>query len=103
MKTLTINEDQMTFLLKEFLKQYNGQFDHATYNNTPNGYLVHFHQSPEPPPIQAEETKTEEDNGIDDPLSYLPPLSIPLPDFGGAGFGGFGGGASGGAGATGDW
>lgn len=93
MKNLTINEEQMTFVLKEFLKQYTGQFDHATFDATIEGYLVHFHQSPEPPPMRDEEESYH--SKVAEPApSYMPPITV---------FGGFGGGSSGGGGASGTW
>lgn len=98
MKTLTITEEQMTFVLKQFLKQYTGSFDHASFDEAGNGYVVHFHQSPDIPPMQA--TKEAEREQVakradDDYPSYTPPISITMP--------GFGGGSSGGAGASGGW
>lgn len=105
MKTLVISESQMTFVLKEFLKQYAGSFDHATFDEAGNGYIVHFHQSPEPANnMQAEKEEVpsvsaSRNDSDDDPVpSYTPPISITMPDFGG-----FGGGSSGGAGASGGW
>lgn len=100
MKTLSITEDQMTFVLKEFLKQYTGSFDHASFDYAGTGYAVHFHQSPDIPPMQEERSSTHPAGEYPLP-SYTPPISITMPDFGG--FGGFGGGSSGGAGATGQW
>ena len=101
MKTLNITESQMTFVLKEFLKQYRGQFDHASFDEAPGGYIVHFHQSQEPPPMLGEAEEKEKLRQMPEdypPPSYEPPISIPMPSFGG-----FGGGSSGGGGATGSW
>ncbi len=110
MKTLVISEDQMTFVLKQFLRQYQGQFDHVSFDDTGQGYVVHFHQSQEPALIPANLQERNDDDRPDLPTA-LPPFSIPFPDFTGPDaspggdipFGGFGGGSSGGAGASGDW
>lgn len=111
MKTLVISEEQLTFLLKEFLKQYQGQFDHVVFKEGPGGYVVAFHQVPEE---ERERPRKDPDSGIPapsedwmNPLNPLSPISV-FHDFGGSpsggDFGGFGGGgSSGGGGASGSW
>lgn len=113
MKQMTITESEMTFMLKEFLKQYHGSFDHVEFDESGNGYVVHFHQ--EPANEAAEEAlrrrkeedeenerrcrrrQQEDEERSQSPISVLSPFGL------GGGFGGFGGGSSGGGGASGGW
>lgn len=97
LKRLVVTEAQLEVILKKFLEQYAGVFDHVTFDEDGGGYLVHFHMQPTHNSF-GEVHSSEPDSG------YMPPISIPIPDFGlGGGFGGFGGGSSGGAGASGGW
>lgn len=107
MTEMRISEDQMTYLLKEFLRQYQGDFTHVTFDPVPgqNGYMVNFHFGEHSIPTETSRSRDE-----DDIPTSVSPISIPFPDFGGGStpspapdFGGFGGGASGGAGASGGW
>lgn len=101
MKILQVTEEQMTFLLKQFLNQYKGQFDHVTFDEAPGGYLVHFHQMPEPKAQEPQEEPYKP--ATSGTLDYEPPIGV-FNVFGpGVGFGGFGGGSSGGGGASGTW
>lgn len=95
MAEMRITEDQMTYLLKEFLKQYDGNFDHVSFDAVEgqNGFLINFHKVADYIP----KYKEEEPSQTNDFLNPLSPISI----FNG--FGGFGGGSSGGGGASGQW
>lgn len=106
---MRITEEQMTYLLKEFLRQYQGDFTHVTFDpgeaNGQEGLSVNFHFGEHSIPTETSRSRDE-----DDIPTSVSPISIPWPDFGSGStpsstpdFGGFGGGASGGAGASGGW
>lgn len=109
MKTMSINEEQMSYLLKQFLSQYQGNFSHVTFDPVEgkNGFMVNFHLGEIERKSEPEKHRPQPSPqpSVDfDLLNPLSPISI-FHDFGsgGGGFGGFGGGSSGGGGASGGW
>lgn len=113
MNEMTITEDQMTFTLKEFLRQYKGNFSHVSFDRVEgkNGFLVNFHLGENVSTKQDEKSEQNNSSCVPDlwsPLNPASPISVwndfgvgdstpsvPVPDFGG--------GLSGGGGADGSW